>query len=502
VQECASDVVLSVDGANQSANGTATDKADNTASSMVTGIKIDSQAPQTSANNQCNGKNGWCKGNTATVILTAVDQDGLSGVKEIHYIVNGGQEKVASGASASVNVPLAAKSGLATVEFFAVDNAGNAEAKSGVSLKYDNIAPAVTHTVNPVANAAGWNKANVTVHFDATDDDGGSGVDPSTVTSDQTISTETASTVVSGSAEDFAGNLGTDSVTVKLDKTAPTISGAATTSPNANGWYKGAVTAHFTCADQGSVQSGIATCPADIVLSTDGANQSVPGTVTDNAGNSASTTLTGINIDTSPPTIVLNGIATGSIYKLGAVPSASCSATDTASGVDGVCNLSVTGGNANGVGTFNFTATAKDKAGNTATLTGVYKVVYNVQTDVAFFLQPINDTAHQTGLTTSIFKAGSTVPVKFQLKDANGNVVQASSLPLWLTPAKGSPTTAAVDEIAYSDPATTGGTYRWDSTTQQYIYNWGTPKNGAGYFYRVGVTLDDGQTIFVNIGLR
>jgi hypothetical protein len=54
----------------------------------------------------------------------------------------------------------------------------------------------------------------------------------------------------------------------------------------------------------------------------------------------------------------------------------------------------------------------------------------------------------------------------------------------------------------YSDSPTSGGTYRYDATAQQYIYNWGTPKNSAGYYWRVGVTLDDGQTYYVNIGLR
>ena len=44
------------------------------------------------------------------------------------------------------------------------------------------------------------------------------------------------------------------------------------------------------------------------------------------------------------------------------------------------------------------------------------------------FLQPINDTAHQVGTSTSIFKAGSTVPVKLVLKDAAGNLVQPVEL--------------------------------------------------------------------------
>ncbi|MDP9374542.1 MAG: PxKF domain-containing protein [Chloroflexota bacterium] len=499
VQECASDVVLSTDGANQSASGSATDMADNAGSMTVRGINIDSKAPETSANNKCDGNNGWCKGQTATVVLTAADQAGRSGVKEIHYSINGGPEKVVAGATTEVLVPLAAKSGTATVEYYAVDNAGNAEPKGGVSLKYDNIAPTVTHTVNPDANAAGWNNADVTVHFDAKDDDGGSGVDLTSVTPDVTVSAETPATgqVVGGTATDKAGNTGTDSVTVKLDRTAPTISGGVVSgTKGANGWYTGPVTVRFTCSD---ALSGIATCPADVMLNTDGANQSATGTAVDKAGNASQpTTVSGINIDSVKPVITLNGIAAGGVYTLGAVPAATCNATDSGSGLAGTCAVTVSGGTANGVGTFTYTATATDQAGNTTTQTGSYKVIYRWDG----FLQPINDTAHQVGTSTSIFKAASTVPAKFQLKKADGTLVQATTAPEWLTPAKGSATTATVDETLYSDPATSGSTYRWDSTSQQYVYNWGTAKNQAGYYWRIGVKLDDGQIYHVNLGLR
>jgi hypothetical protein len=60
--------------------------------------------------------------------------------------------------------------------------------------------------------------------------------------------------------------------------------------------------------------------------------------------------------------------------------------------------------------------------------------------------------------------------------------------------------TVDVDEIIYTDPVTTGGYYRWDG--QQYIYNWGTARNQAGYYWRMGVKLDDDQIYTVNIGLR
>ena len=53
-----------------------------------------------------------------------------------------------------------------------------------------------------------------------------------------------------------------------------------------------------------------------------------------------------------------------------------------------------------------------------------------------------------------------------------------------------------------TDPADTASTYRWDPTSQQYIFNWGTSKTGAGYFWQIGVKLDDGTFYVVDIGLR
>lgn len=280
------------------------------------------------------------------------------------------------------------------------------------------------------------------------------------------------------------------------DETPPTITGGPTTEPNAAGWYNGPVTVHFTCSDDGS---GIAFCSPDVALESDGAGQSVTGTAVDLAGNTAETTVGGINIDSIAPVVTVGGIADGGIYTLGAVPAASCAATDGGSGVVGACELAVTGGLPNGVGTFSYRATAADAAGNTTTVTGSYRVIYRWDG----FLQPINDTAHQTGAGTSVFKAGSTVPVKFQLKSADGAPVQTNgAAPTWLSPQLGGPTSATIDESVYADQATSGTSFRWDGASQQYIYNWSTRGNKAGFYYRVGVTLDDGQTYTVNIGLR
>ena len=506
VASCPTAQVLRTDGANQTVtSATASDNAGNEApGKAVGGINLDGTAPKTDADIVCTGKNGFCRGATATVRLTAGDQMGLSGVKGIHYKLNDAPSFVfAQGATKDVAVPLAGN-GTATVLFYGEDNAGNVETQNGVSLKYDTIAPTVTHKLSPAANTADWNNSDVTVTFEANDDSDGSGVDPATVTKPVTVSAETGSQVLSGEALDMAGNKGTDSVTVKLDKTAPTITGAATTSPNAAGWYKGSVTVKFTCSD---ALSGIAAnvCPNDVTLTGNGEGQSVTRTVTDVAGNAASTTVGGINIDGSAPTVTVTGVEAGAIYLLGSVPAGGCTATDVGpSGIDANgCKFAVTGGLANGVGTFNYTATATDKAGNATTVTGTYTVRYGVTYSTAFWLQPINDTAHTTGTTTSVFKAGSTIPAKFRLLDASGKAIQTNTPPQWITPAKGSVTTSTPNEDAYSDPATSGSTFTWNATEQLYQFNWASPKNNAaGFFWRIGVKLDDGTTQAVNIGLR
>ncbi|HEX4687644.1 MAG TPA: PxKF domain-containing protein [Nocardioides sp.] len=489
VASCPESSLISGNGIGQSVtSGAPTDIAGNTGStSAFEGVDIDGTAPVTSADNTCTKVNGWCTGTTAGVELTATDN--LSGVKEIHYRIDGGAEQVAAGSSTTVSVPLSG-SGSGTVSYWAVDVAGNVESPSQVALKWDNIAPTVTHTLNPAANAQGWNNGDVTVTFSAKDDDQGSGV--ASVSDPVTVSTETSGTNVTGTAHDTAGNVGTDTVKIKLDKTKPTISGAITSGTlGDNGWYVGPVTVSFTCTDD---RSGVATCPDPVVLTSNGTNQSASGTAHDVAGNQASATVNDIKIDQEKPTITTVNVQGGSTYTLGSVPKPVCTATDSFSGPR-TCSVQVTGGNANGVGTFAWTATARDGAGNTTTQSGTYKVAYQFDG----FLQPINDTAHQVGTTTSIFKAGSTVPVKLVLKNAAGTVVQPASTPEWMSPVKGSSTSAPVDESMYSAPADSGAAFRSDGG--QWIYNWKTPSSGGNY-WRIGVKLDDGQTYYVNIGLR
>src|SRR5207249_2933516 len=68
---------------------------------------------------------------------------------------------------------------------------------------------------------------------------------------------------------------------------------------NSFGWYNDDVTVSHTCGDS---LSGVASCPPAQTLA-EGAVQSAGGTATDAAGNTATTSLSDINVDKTPPTL-------------------------------------------------------------------------------------------------------------------------------------------------------------------------------------------------------
>jgi hypothetical protein len=135
----------------------------------------------------------------------------------------------------------------------------------------------------------------------------------------------------------------TELVDIKIDKTPPTITGSLDRPPDRNGWYASDVTARFACTDPLSkpeagadTVSGIASCPADVVLSTEGANQSVTGQTIDRADNTGSTTITNINIDKTGPVIRGTASTTSLWPPNGQVVPVTISGTitDALSGVD------------------------------------------------------------------------------------------------------------------------------------------------------------------------
>ena len=165
-----------------------------------------------------------------------------------------------------------------------------------------------------------------------------------------------------------------------------------------------------------------------------------------------------------PPTVTVTGVTDGATYILGSVPEAGCDTQDDWSGVATPASVSVTGGNANGVGTFIATCSgAVDDAGNVAAPVSVtYYVIY----DWSGFFRPVSNLP-----TLNEARAGSAIPVKFSLNGDQGLNIFAEGYPLSVMIACDS--TAPVDDIG--ETVTAGGSsLSYDASEDQYVYVWKT----------------------------
>jgi hypothetical protein len=161
------------------------------------------------------------------------------------------------------------------------------------------VSPVITVSLSPTPNAAGFRAPPVTAHFSCADT--GSGI--ASCPADQTIATDGLNQTVTGTATDRAGR--TASVTsdpFSISSAVPTITANVSPAPNAAGWNNTALTVHFTSSDS---VSGIASCPAAQVVSTEGSNQVVSRTAVNNAGNVATATVL-INLDMTAPVVTLS----------------------------------------------------------------------------------------------------------------------------------------------------------------------------------------------------
>ena len=101
----------------------------------------------------------------------------------------------------------------------------------------------------------------------------------------------------------------------KIDSVEPTITGSASPAPNLAGWRNGDVDVKFECSDPNG--SGVASCGPDQTLEGEGRGQSVTGNTTDEAGNGASTTVSGIHIDRTAPSAPLASFDEAKAYTDG-----------------------------------------------------------------------------------------------------------------------------------------------------------------------------------------
>jgi hypothetical protein len=100
---------------------------------------------------------------------------------------------------------------------------------------------------------------------------------------------------------------------------------------------------------------------------------------------------------------------------------------------------------------------------------------------------------------SSVFKAGNTVPVKFQLTEASAAITDAIALLSYSRVINGVPG-APVDAVSTSG-ATTGSLFRYDWISHQYIFNWNTKGLPAG-LYQLQIDLGDGVSRLAELTLK
>ena len=187
-----------------------------------------------------------------------------------------------------------------------------------------------------------------------------------------------------------------------LDQTKPTITGEATTSPNASGWHSGDVTIRFTCDDN----TEVASCSPDAVLTAEAAGQSATGTAIDTAGNTATATVSGINIDKTAPAVAFVG--NPGTYNVTQTISITCTATDALSGIATQdCPTVSAPAYTFSIGSHQLDATATDKAGNTATATTTFIVTADATTLCALTRVFVTNTGVENALCQKLDAAAA-----------------------------------------------------------------------------------------------
>ena len=182
------------------------------------------------------------------------------------------------------------------------------------TIRIDKTPPQIVANISPPPNAHGWNNTDVAVHFDVSD--ATSGIADADPVIDVVFTIE-GTRNLTFFARDRAGNCAVignisqvcpvlSAPVVKIDKTAPQLT-VSRTPANANGWNNTDVEFHASAIDAISGLTGMST--VDRFYNHEGRGSwfgpTETFTFTDFAGNAVSASPGEVNIDKTPPQIIL-----------------------------------------------------------------------------------------------------------------------------------------------------------------------------------------------------
>ncbi|MDP2349997.1 MAG: PxKF domain-containing protein, partial [Chloroflexota bacterium] len=249
-------------------------------------------------------------------------------------------------------------------------------------------------------------------------------------------------------------------------------SGSGTVTDNGNGTWSWS---HPT-SDNGS--------GTVVVEASDGEHTAAQDTFGWSAANVAPT-LSALLVTGGSTTACIGGDAVGLVFSW-TDPGASDTFTGSINWGDGSkedssATSSVNTSHTYAAGAYTISVTVTDDDGGSDSDTASVSLLYNV----SGVLQPVNNTQAQQA--PSIFKYGSTIPVKIQVTDCNRVAVAGLAPTISVKKLTGSTPTGTDETIVSTSSADTGTTMRWSDP--QYIYNLATKSLAdSTATYRISIT--------------
>jgi len=247
---------------------------------------------------------GW-NNSDVTVSLNATDNGDGSGVKEIHYQVDGGAEQIVSGVSALVLLDM---EGELTLTYRAMDNVGNTEAPNSLSVNIDKTPPQITNPLNITVNTdpGACSASGVDLGLPIVSDN----YDPDpAIINDAPTTFPKGTTIVTWTATDDAGNSASCTQNITVVDNEPPVITLLGENPQTVECGDSYVELYATASDIccGDLTAGIIVNASAVDTSTVGIYL-VTYNVTDGNGNPAVQVTRTVNVvDTTPPVITLLG---------------------------------------------------------------------------------------------------------------------------------------------------------------------------------------------------